>query len=83
MPRGRFVDYAEPPERPADPAVRRANLRRIVRLFVPYKLRLSAVLALIVFSAALGVDPRVPAARPPERDRRLGHVADLVPRRRG
>lgn len=57
MPRGRFVDYAEPPERPADPAVRRANLRRIVRLFVPYKLRLSAVLALIVFAAALGVVP--------------------------
>jgi len=57
MPRGRFVDYAEPPERPADPAVRRANLRRIVRLFVPYKLRLSAVLALIVFAAGLGVVP--------------------------
>jgi ATP-binding cassette, subfamily B, bacterial len=57
MPRGRFVDYAEPPERPADPAVRRANLRRIVRLFVPYKLRLSAVLGLIVFAAALGVVP--------------------------
>jgi len=44
-----------PPERPADPAVRRANLRRIVRLFGPYRARLGAVSALIVFSAALGV----------------------------
>ncbi len=45
------------PERPADPEVRRANLRRVVRLFRPYRGRLSAVLALIVFSAALGVIP--------------------------
>ena len=57
MPGGRFFSYQEPPERPADPAVRRANLRRIARLFVPYKLRLSAVLGLIVFAAALGVVP--------------------------
>jgi ATP-binding cassette, subfamily B, bacterial len=57
MPGGRFFSYQEPPERPADPAVRRANLRRITRLFVPYKLRLSAVLGLIVFAAALGVVP--------------------------
>jgi ATP-binding cassette subfamily B protein len=42
------------PERPADPAVRRANLRRIVRLFVPYRRRLGAVLALILLSSALG-----------------------------
>ena len=48
---------AESPERPADPAVRRANARRIARLFVPYRWRLSAVLVLIVFSAALGVIP--------------------------
>ncbi len=47
----------EPPERPADRAVRRANGRRITRLFLPYRWRLSAVLALIVFSAALGVIP--------------------------
>ncbi len=47
----------DPPERPADPAVRRANARRITRLFVPYKWRLGAVLALIVVSAALGVIP--------------------------
>src|SRR5436305_2431519 len=57
MPGGRFFSYEEPPERPADPAVRRANLRRIARLFVPYKRRLSAVLGLIVFAAALGVVP--------------------------
>jgi ATP-binding cassette, subfamily B, bacterial len=47
----------EPPERPADPAVRRANLRRIGRLFAPYRLRLSGLLLLIVVSAALGVVP--------------------------
>ena len=34
--------------------MRRANLRRIVRLFRPYRLKLSAVLALIVLSAILG-----------------------------
>ena len=45
------------PERPADPAVRRANLKRIGPLFKPYWRRLSALLALIVFSAALGVVP--------------------------
>jgi ATP-binding cassette subfamily B protein len=46
-----------PPERPADPAVRRANIRRIGPLFAPYRLRLGGVLFLIVFSAALGVVP--------------------------
>jgi ATP-binding cassette, subfamily B, bacterial len=45
------------PERPADPAVRRATLRRIWPLFTPYKLRLGLVLFLIVVSAALGVLP--------------------------
>jgi len=45
----------EPPERPADPAVRRANLRRVLILFSPYRLRLGAVLALICFSALLGI----------------------------
>src|SRR5207302_4491862 len=45
------------PERPADPAVRRANLRRIGPLFSPYKLRLGGVLLLIVVSAGLGVVP--------------------------
>ncbi len=57
MPRPRFFDYQEPPARPEDPAVRSANLRRIGRLFSAYKLRLAAVLALIVLSAALGVIP--------------------------
>ncbi len=52
-----FHSAAEVPERPADPAKRRSNLRRIGRLFAPYKLRLGAVLLLIVVSAALGVLP--------------------------
>jgi ATP-binding cassette subfamily B protein len=42
------------PERPADPEVRKANLRRIVRLFVPYRARLGLVLVLILASSALG-----------------------------
>src|SRR4051794_5009887 len=55
---GMFFHSAEaPPERPADPAVRRANLRRIGGLFTPYRLRLGGVLALIVLSAGLGVVP--------------------------
>src|SRR6266480_3200649 len=55
---GMFFHSAEaPPERPADPAVRRANLSRIGRLFAAYKLRLGGVLLLIVVSAALGVIP--------------------------
>ena len=45
----------ERPERPSDPAVRKANFRRIVRLFRPYRARLTAVCALIVFAAAVGV----------------------------
>ena len=45
----------EPPERPADPDVRRANLRRVARLFRPYRRRLAAVLALIFASALLGI----------------------------
>jgi ATP-binding cassette, subfamily B, bacterial len=45
----------DPPERPADPAVRRANLKRIIRLFRPYKARLGLVSLLIVISAGLGV----------------------------
>jgi ATP-binding cassette subfamily B protein len=55
MPGRRFFDPGDaPPERPADPAVRKANLRRIVRLFGPYRSKLGAVCALIVFSASLG-----------------------------
>ena len=52
-----FRGVREKPERPADPAVRRANLHRIARLFRDYRGRLSAVLALILVSAALGVVP--------------------------
>ena len=58
MPGRRFDSYRselEPPERPADPAVRKANFRRIVRLFRPYKARLGLVCGLIVVSAAVGV----------------------------
>ena len=57
---GRRFDALVPPdkvERPADPAVRRANLRRIFPLFRAYRGRLSVVCFLIVFSAALGVIP--------------------------
>jgi ATP-binding cassette subfamily B protein len=55
---GMFFQSSEaPPERPADPALRRANLRRIGRLFAPYKARLGGVLLLIVVSAGLGVVP--------------------------
>jgi ATP-binding cassette subfamily B protein len=52
-----FHSSQAPPERPADPAVRRANLRRIGPLFAPYKRRLAGVLLLIVASAGLGVVP--------------------------
>src|ERR671910_1224497 len=52
-----FRSSDELPERPADPAVRRANLRRIGPLFVPYKGRLGGVLLLIVASAGIGVVP--------------------------
>ena len=45
----------EPVERPADREVRRANLRRIGRLFRPYRGRLSVVLGLIAISAGLGM----------------------------
>jgi ATP-binding cassette subfamily B protein len=59
MPGRRFdlhgLDGDSPPQRPEDPAVRRANARRIIRLFRPYRLRLGSVCALIFVSAALGV----------------------------
>ncbi len=45
----------EKPERPSDPAVRRANLRRIFGLFKAYRLRLGVVLGLIGFSALLSI----------------------------
>jgi ATP-binding cassette subfamily B protein len=52
-----FHSSDAPAERAADPEVRRANLKRIVRLFAPYRLRLGGVLLLIVVSAGLGVVP--------------------------
>ena len=52
-----FHSSDAPPDRPADRAVRRANLRRIGPLFTPYRKRLSVLLALIILSAGLGVLP--------------------------
>jgi ATP-binding cassette, subfamily B, bacterial len=52
-----FHSSEAPPERPVDPEVRRANLRRVGGLFAPYKVRLGGVLLLIVVSAGLGVVP--------------------------
>jgi ATP-binding cassette subfamily B protein len=46
---------SEPVERPADPAVRRANLRRVAGLFRPYRMRLTTVLVLIGIAAVLGI----------------------------
>ena len=57
MPGHRLFEVNQDPERTADPETRRRTLRRAGRLFRPYKLRLSAVLALIVLSAVLGVIP--------------------------
>ena len=51
----RTFSPGEAPERPADPAVRRANLRRVAALFKPYRWRLAAVLALIFASALLSI----------------------------
>jgi ATP-binding cassette, subfamily B, bacterial len=45
------------PIRPADKAVRKANLRRIGRLFRPYWAKLSVVTLLILFASGLGVIP--------------------------
>jgi ATP-binding cassette, subfamily B, bacterial len=52
----RFTSRFDPDaaERPDDPMVRRANLRRVVRLFRPYRLRLGLVLSLILVAAGLG-----------------------------
>src|ERR1700742_3634271 len=44
-------------ERPADKVVRRANLRRIGRLFRPYWAKLGVVTFLILFASGLGVIP--------------------------
>jgi ATP-binding cassette subfamily B protein len=50
-----MFESQEPPERPADPAVRRANLKRVAGLFRPYSFRLASVLLLIAASATLGM----------------------------
>jgi ATP-binding cassette subfamily B protein len=52
--RGAFTPR-EKVDRPADVAVRRANLRRAGALFRPYRWRLSTVLGLILVSAGLGM----------------------------
>src|ERR687891_2169473 len=52
---GWALSPGEAPERPADPAVRRANLRRVAILFKPYRWRLAAVLGLIFVSGLLGI----------------------------
>ncbi len=48
---------SEPVVRPADKAVRQANLRRIGRLFRPYWRKLTVVTVLILVSSGLGVIP--------------------------
>src|SRR5688572_21152910 len=85
MPRGRdrAFDLMEAPERPADPAVRRAYLRRIAALFRPYRARLAGVLGLIVLSSALGSVPaflikEVFDTALPDRDLRLLNVLVAV-----
>jgi ATP-binding cassette subfamily B protein len=59
VPGGHFGAFApgEKPERPADKAVRRANLRRIGRLFRGYWGKLGVVTGLILVASALGVVP--------------------------
>ncbi len=53
--RWELMNADEAPQRPSDPAVRKANLRRIVRLFKPYRRTLLGVNGLILISAGLGV----------------------------
>jgi len=52
---GRTFSRPEAEGRAEDPAVRKANLRRVVSLFRPYRLRLGAVLGLIFLSASMGM----------------------------
>ena len=44
-------------KRPEDPAVRRANTRRILSLFRPYRTSLALLLALIAITAAVSTIP--------------------------
>ena len=53
--RGQQFQPSEAPDRPSDPAIRRANLRRVAGLFRPYRIRLTTVLALICLSSLLGI----------------------------
>jgi ATP-binding cassette subfamily B protein len=46
---------ATPLNQPAAPGALKVSLRRVARLFVPYRARLSALLALIFVSAGIGV----------------------------
>src|SRR4051812_4963782 len=55
MPPHMMFHAREKPERPEDPRVRRANLRRVMGLFRPYRVRLGTVLFLIAVSAVLGI----------------------------
>jgi ATP-binding cassette subfamily B protein len=59
VPGGHFGAFApgEKVERPADKAVRRANLRRVTKLFRGYWGKLSVVTGLILVASALGVIP--------------------------
>ena len=52
---GIFGGPGEVPERSADPAVRKANVRRVAGLFRAHRRRLGAVLGLIAVSSALGI----------------------------
>src|ERR1700738_2376129 len=51
------MDLAQPASTPEAqaPATERVSLRRVGRLFVPYRARLSALLALIFGSAGVGI----------------------------
>jgi ATP-binding cassette, subfamily B, bacterial len=55
---GRFGRGGDPDaKRPEDPALRRANTRRIVALFVPYRAGLALLLSLIAGTAAISIFP--------------------------
>ena len=55
MSRGAVFQPDEDARRPDDRSVRQANVRRVGRLFGPYRRRLGAVLGLILVSAAVGM----------------------------
>ena len=56
--RGAFGRGGDPDaKRPEDPAVRRANTRRILALFVPYRSGLALLLSLIALTAGISIFP--------------------------